>query len=243
MSCEENSKNLNPIQMDEILGMMRQKGYEIYTRPFELNIIGVRTVPTNAEKFDDRMYVLWKNEKGFWRGKEYVITTDPSTRYLKRPINELGAAVLPNGQYVHSWKIRKHRGKYDALGQNRPLCVYRDYDRSAVLTFDVDSQSCGLYGINIHKAKDGGADDGKGNTAMIGSYSAGCQVFQNSYCFEEFMQMAYRHRDLYGNSFTYTLFDLSLKRKFLVKRIIYSAALIAGAYSIVYGIHLLKDEK
>jgi hypothetical protein len=243
MSCAENSKVLNRLQIGRILGMMRSKGYVIYTDPYKLNIIGVRNTNTNPVKFDDTLSVLWKDDRNIWNGKEYAITTDPSTRYLNRPINKLGAAIMPNGQYIDSWKIRKHRGKYDALGQDKIICVYRDYDRSDLLTFDVESQSCEQnYGMNIHKAKSGGADDGQGNTAEIGPYSAGCQVFQNSYCFEEFMEMAKYQRELYGNAFTYTLFDLSLQRKFFIKRALYSTAITASVGLIGYGIYLTQQE-
>ena len=238
--CAEYSKKLNRLQIGRILGMLRSRRYKIYKKPFQLNIIGVRNVHTNPVTFDDHLYVLWKNQKGRWRGKRYIITTDPSTRFLKRPINKLGAAIMPHGQYLDSHKIRKHRGKYSALGQKRDkiICVYRDYDRSDILTFDVKSQSCEKsYGMNIHRAKEGRADDGKGNTAKIGPYSAGCQVFQNSYCFDEFMKMAYRHKELYGNSFTYTLFDLSLKRKFFIKRALYSFTVACSLGLIGYGIH------
>ena len=116
------------------------------------------------------------------------------------------------------------------------MCVYRDYDRTDNLTFDAESQSCGLYGMNIHKAKSGGADDGQGNTLEIGPYSAGCQVFQNSYCFEEFMEMAYRQRELYGNNFTYTLFDYSLERKFTVKHWAFLTSMVLAVGLISYGL-------
>ncbi len=238
MSCENNSEHLSAIQINFIIAMLKARGYVIFTRPYELNIIGVRNTDTNPVKFDDTMYVFWKNDSNRWEGKKYVITTDPSTRYLTRPINTLGAAILPNGQYIDAWKIRKHRGKYDALGQHRSICVYRDYDRESTLTFNVESQSCGLYGINIHKAKSGGADDGQGNTLEIGPYSAGCQVFQNSYCFEEFMNMVYRQRDLYGNNFTYTLIDRSLERKFRLKRLLYFTMVASSLGLIAYGVKL-----
>lgn len=243
MSCEENSEVLSRFKIRTILGTMKARGYVIYTEPFKMNIVGVRNTDTSPVKFDDTLYVIWKNDKGSWRGKKYIITTDPSTRYLKRPINKLGAAILPNGQYVDSWKIRKHNGKYYALGQNKPVCVYRDYDRGELLNFDIKSKSCGLYGINIHRAKSGKADDGKGNTEKIGPYSAGCQVFQNSYCFDEFMKMAYRQKELYGNKFTYTLFDWSLLKKIALKRTIFASAVVVSLGLMGAGFYTISKER
>ena len=147
------------------------------------------------------------------------------------------------GQYVDTWKIRLHSGSYEALGQQRELCVYRDYDRDDILNFNIEDQDCGLFGINIHRAKKNGADDGQGNTEIIGPYSAGCQVFQNYYCFLEFMEMCRRQRNLYGNNFTYTLIDKSLERKFRIKRTIYWTTVLISLGFIGRGLQLRLDEK
>ena len=248
MACE--SKKIGRLKIGKILGMMRSKKYVIYKRPYELNIIGVRNANTDPDKFDDTMYVIYKDDKDKWVGKEYVITTDPSTKYLKKgghKSSSKGTAILPNGQYLDKWTIRGHGVTgYKALGQRNDsdgkICVYRDYDRNSTLNFDIESKTCGNYGINIHRAKSGGADDGKGNTKYIGVYSAGCQVFQNYYCFKEFMDMAYKQKDLYGNSFSYTLFDLSLQRKFFVKRFIYGSAIVTSLGLIGYGIYKLTKK-
>lgn len=244
MAC--NSKDIGRLKIGRILAMMRSKKYVVYKEPFKLNIIGVRRANTQDDMFDDKMYVLWKDEDNNWEGREYSITTDPSTKYLLQGgigtfDGKKATAILPNGQYIDKWTIRKHNGKYDALCQRNDadgkICVYRDYDRDSTLTFNIEDKNCGNYGINIHKAKNGGADDGEGNTKKIGAYSAGCQVFQNSYCFQEFMDMAYKQKGLYGNNFTYTLFDLSLQRKFRIKRTFFGVAIIGSLAFISYGIY------
>lgn len=248
MSCE--AKNISRLRISRLLGMMRSKKYVIYKEPYKLNIVGVRNAKTDPTKFDDKIFVFYKNEKDNWEGKEFKATTDPSTKYLLKGgynSSTTGTAILPQGQYVNKWTIRGHGTTgYMALGQRRDangkICVYRDYDRNSTLNFDIETKSCGNYGINIHRAKKGVADDGKGNTLKIGSYSAGCQVFQNSYCFDEFMDMAYKQKSLYGNLFTYTLFDLSLQRKFLIKRSLYTLSFITGVSLIGYGIYKLNNK-
>ena len=67
-------------------------------------------------------------------------------------------------------------------------------------------------------------------------------MFQNYYCFDEFMSMAKKHKDMYGNNFSYTLFDLSLKRKFIIKRTIFSLTLIAAISFIGYGVYILNKK-
>tara|TARA_R110000851_G_scaffold243581_4_gene396196 strand:- start:53 stop:799 length:747 start_codon:yes stop_codon:yes gene_type:complete len=247
MAC--NSKKIGKLKINRILGMMRSKKYVVYKDPYKLNVIGVRNANTQFDEFDDTMYVIWKDDNNKWEGKEYAITTDPSTKYLNRGgyTSGKGTAILPNGQYVDKWTIRTHNGKYQALGQRNDtdgkICVYRDYNRDSTLTFNIEDKTCGNYGINIHKAKSGGADDGQGNTKKIGSYSAGCQVFQNSFCFEEFMSMARKQRDLYGNLFSYTLFDKSLQRKFFIKRTIYTTLILSSLSLIGFGVYKLTKNK
>jgi hypothetical protein len=250
MSCE--AKNIGTIKINRLLAMMRSKKYVIYTQPYKLNIIGIRNAKTEPNKFDDEIFVIWKDDKKKWNGKRYAATTDPSTVYLKKGgynNSTSGTAILPQGQYLNKWTIRGH-GKtgYKALGQGQSgedtkLCVYRDYDRNSTLDFNIDDKKCGHFGINIHRAKKGAADDGKGNTKTIGLYSAGCQVFQNYYCFLEFMEMAEKQKSLYGNSFSYTLFDLSLKRKFIIKRTLYTSLVIGSLALIGYGVYLKNKNK
>jgi len=246
MAC--NSKKLNIVSIRNLIKMMRSRKYVVYNEPYKLNIVGIRKANTEPTKFDDTINVFFKNDNNTWEGYQYKATTDPSTKYLITGgigtyEGKKATAILPNGQYVDKWKIGSHRGQYSALTQSKELCVYRDYDRDELLTFNVDDKNCGLFGINIHRAKTNGADDGEGNTETIGSYSAGCQVFQNYYCFQEFMEMCNKQRELYGNSFTYTLFDLSLKRKFLLRRVLIGATILSALGFIGYGLYLYNNKK
>jgi hypothetical protein len=177
---------------------MRSKDYVIYDKPYQLNIVGVRNAQSQPNKFDDSIVVFYKDDKNNWVEKEYPATTDTGMFYLLNPISNLGAAMLKEGQYVDSYKQGLHKGEYLALVQDKPVTTYRDYDRNAV--FDIfTKETTGNYGINIHKA---GA-----NSQDVNNWSAGCQVFQKSADFNDFMDKTTKHRNLYGNSFTYTLVD------------------------------------
>jgi len=181
-----------------ILRYMRSKDYVIYDKPYQLNIVGVRNAQSQPNKFDDSIVVFYKDDKNNWVEKEYPATTDTGMFYLLNPISNLGAAMLKEGQYVDSYKQGLHKGEYLALVQDKPVTTYRDYDRNAV--FDIfTKETTGNYGINIHKA---GA-----NSQDVNNWSAGCQVFQKSDDFNDFMDKTTKHRNLYGNSFTYTLVD------------------------------------
>lgn len=180
-----------------VLRYMRSQDYVIYTEPYKLNIVGVRNAQSQPNKFDDDIFVFYKNELGIWQVHKYPATTDIGTYYLLNPYSSLGSAMLKEGQYVDSYSRGIHR-TYLALVQVKPITVYRDYDRNATFDFSQD-QMTGLFGVNIHKAGE--------NSIDVNNWSAGCQVFQKRDDFNEFMGMTETHANKYGNSFTYTLID------------------------------------
>jgi hypothetical protein len=214
-----------------LIALMRRKGYVIYDKPYQLNIVGVRNDSTTPNSFDDTMYVFWKDDAGKWQGKFYNITTDPGTYWLNNPENPQGTAILKEGQYINSHQIGLHRGNYKALTQKNPVTVLRDYDRNAVLDFVNGKEDTGLFGINIHRAS------ATGTTKTIDKYSAGCQVFENADDFANFLSLADKHKDLYGNNFTYTLVDERAYNRMLKRRGVY---IIGGILAIGAGYFIYK---
>lgn len=180
---------------------LQKKGYRIFMRPFELNIVGLRTDNVKPNSFDDKIHVFYKNSQDQLIQHEFKATTDPGTYWLRNPMNPQGTAILKEGQYTGCYSLGMHRGKYLALVQKRPVTVIRDYDRDAILDFMNGKEEKGLFGINIHRASE------NGTTKTVDQYSAGCQVFANHTEFILFLQLCERHKTLYGNEFTYTLID------------------------------------
>jgi hypothetical protein len=187
--------------LDIIINSFTAKAYRVYTRPYELNIVGIRANSTKPNSFDDTINIFYKTNDGNWQFHRFAATTDPGTYWLQNPMNPQGTAILKQGQYIGSHAIGLHRGKYLALVQQKPLTVIRDYDRNAVLDFMNGKEETGTFGINIHHASQ------NGTTQTVDKYSAGCQVFANINDFNLLMQLANRHKTLYGNSFSYTLLD------------------------------------
>lgn len=184
-----------------ILDTLEQKNYILFTRPFELNIVGIRANSTVPNIFDDTINLFYKDSNGNWIYHQFKATTDPGTYWLRNPMNPQGTAILKHGQYHNSHMIGTHLGKYLALVQKNPVTVIRDYDRNAVLDFNNGREDTGMFGINIHRASVNGI------TKTVDKHSAGCQVFADVNDFNLFMQLADRHKRTYGNSFTYTLID------------------------------------
>jgi hypothetical protein len=217
-----------------ILLLMRLKRYKVYDKPYQLNIVGIRNESTNPNKFDDTLYVFWKNDKNSWEGKFYTITTDPGTYWLKNPMSNLGTAILKDGQYLDAYKIGLHKGQYKALVQQKPVTVIRDYDRNAVLDFNNGKEEKGNFGINIHRAGE------KGNTINVDKWSAGCQVFENAENFANFLNLAEKHNKMYGNNFTYTLVDERAYKRALRRRSFYAVGLIGIG---ILGYYFYKKSK
>ena len=189
-----------------ILDYVESLGYKVFeSGAYNVNIIGVRSAEHTANSFDDVIHCVFKDDDDKWVHKSWFCTTEPGSYWLENPTNVNGTAILVPGQYRGVWKIDKHQGKYDALCQrNGKVKTYRDSNKDDIVDCDVESITEGFYGINIHKA---GA-----HSTQVDRWSAGCQVFANAKDFAEFMDICYKARDKWGNSFSYTLVPEEAKR-------------------------------
>lgn len=218
--------------LNDIIRSAERLGYSIDKRPFKLNLIGVRNSSAiNQNSFDDQIAYFYYDDKGKLIGKVAPATTDPSTAWLKDPMNVKGAAVLKSGEYKDAYAIGLHRNKYEALVQIKPVTVIRDNDRDALINYLAPTQT-GLFGINIHKST-----KGKNNEDIIGLDSAGCQVFRNIPDFMDMMRLAQVSRSKYGNKFSYILID---ERDTIKLR--NTVALILGIGLVGYSIYLLRKK-
>lgn len=186
---------------------LQNKGYAFFERgDYNLNIIGVRNDSGDATKFDDFMNIIYK-VNGEWVCDVYPVTTEPGENILRRPIKEVrhkGTAILQPDQYRSTYIIGWHgsstRGHTALIQRGGKVKVWRDNNRDAVPDYHGPEED-GWFGINIHKHR---GSDARVNT---GGVSAGCQVFQSSKDFAEFMDTCEDASDIYGNSFTYTLIE------------------------------------
>lgn len=192
-------------KVKSIIRYMKYWQYVVFTRPYELNIVGIRANSTKSNSFDDQILCFWYDERGNLAYKVYTASTDPGTYWLNRPMEQLGAAILKGGQYLYSWQLidTNRFGFYTKeLLQIKPVTIFRDYNRDAILDFYNGRETTGSYGLNIHT----GATP---NTTSIevGQWSAGCQVFAVWAEWVEFISLVEKHITLYGNAISYTLLD------------------------------------
>lgn len=184
--------------------LFAKKGYSYFTKGnYNLNIIGVRSNQDNkvTNSYDDYLVVIYNTDSG-WKRQIYTITTEPGLSSMQVPTNPKGTAILAPGQYKGTYKIDKHRGKYDALCQrNKPVKVYRDNNRDKTYDYKPDTIDIGIFGINIHRSNE------FWTRTTVDGYSAGCQVFNDPKEFASFMSFVKKSASIFGNCFTYTLID------------------------------------
>lgn len=177
---------MNKLTIEELKAEFARLGYKWL--PFQ--IVGIRSKADAVNKFDDLIGLI-ENDTVTW----FTGTTNPGTHWLKNLLNPKGTALLKPNQYIDTWKLDLHQGKYLALCQRKPVTVYRDSDKDdfAEETAIVET---GLFGINIHRANPNLVSQ------LIGQYSAGCQVLNDPKDFEYLIK---RCQESKQKDFTYTL--------------------------------------
>jgi hypothetical protein len=90
-----------------------------------------------------------------------------------------------------------------ALGQQKPVKVYRDNNLDNKYDLNENSLEEGIFGINIHRA----TGRTGGTSTRVDKWSAGCQVIANNNDWHEFLDICQTAREIWGNSFTYTLIE------------------------------------
>jgi len=190
-------------KLKSIIKAMTLKGYKVFesdTKPFNLNIVGVREDNPTTNLFNDCICVFWKYE-GCWSLVDFQATTLSGLKYLESPMNPKGCAILVPNQYRGVWELGLHNGKYTALVQRKgEVEVYRDENEDTSYDMIDSTKESGYFGINIHKASEGERE-------TVDGYSAGCQVIQNSDEYDIFIDLCEKAKKYWGNSFSYTLLN------------------------------------
>ena len=155
------------------------------------HIVGIRSKANIPNKFDDLIGMVNGN-KIEW----FPCTTNPGTHWLKNVLNPKGAALLKPAQYINTWKIGMHQGKYEAFVQAKVVTVFRDGDKDDIAE-ETSVTETGFFGINIHRTNDKGVI-----SALIDKWSAGCQVLNNPADFKRVLESA---KEAKRPAFTYTL--------------------------------------
>jgi len=202
-------QNLERFNIGTLKTQCKAKGYNFFERgSYNLNLIGIRSNERSCNSFDDVMCVAYK-ENDKWQLKQYQITTDPGLWELQKPsfvnAQENGTAIMACGQYTSSYALGYHGSgtwRHKALIQVGQIGIYRDKNKDSILDIG-GRKEIGYFGINIH------ASSLSVKQPLVQNWSAGCQVFANPVEYNEFVVLLEKSVSLWGNKFTYTLFNES----------------------------------
>jgi len=186
------NKKMNKYTLTQIRAEVLKKGFTFFedkeNKGYDVNIVGIRSLTRSnslTNEFDDLITVSFKDENDEWQYYEWKATTDPSKELTK----------LVPGQYISTWSIDLHQGKYEALCQlHGKVRVCTD------LTYDENKVAKGMFGVNIRFAGEDSMFEGK--------HLAGCQAFKRKTDFNKFMGILKKAAEIHGNKFSYTLLEL-----------------------------------
>lgn len=190
--------NINSAQ--QIIDLYKKHNYILFDGYLNLNIFGIRT-KDGINSFNDLIGIIYNDtqDKNKWKYYLFKATTDPGLYHLQNPGRVEGTAILCAKQHRAAFTFGLHRGEYECLVQCRPLPVFRDANKDALLNFNKEQDT--MSGIQIHRA-----NPAKEST-VVDKWSAGCQVIANPNDFNLFMKLCKESAKTYGNKFTYTLFE------------------------------------
>lgn len=169
------------------------KGYKIWDKPNELNIVYVEGMNTNGtlnsdapNQWNDIRTVIEFVETAEGKKPKFCFgpvkaTTEPGNTYTYRKLNPNGAFRIKFGQYIEAWQMGFHNWKpsHPALVQVGRLCGHRDLNKD--FSRSGDKVFCGSdFGVNQHHG---------GNAGVVGPWSAGCLVGQSVGQHNEFMRV------------------------------------------------------
>ena len=182
------------ITIAKLLKVAKEKNYPVHKSKvnntinhFNLNIWGIRSNNSDSAKYDDYEVVFREAPKPVnhtidtpyhtrrydsgWVLDIFLITTNPGTPMLLKPMNPKGAAILKPGHYPKMFAKGYHKGdkEHPALIQVNPCTVIRDNDKDSTLDLDGITET-GMFGINNHRQSKWKLVN------WIGLNSAGCQV-------------------------------------------------------------------
>lgn len=139
-------------------------------KPYDLNLIGIRSPDRMADTFDDTLVVLYRDPSGAWVAELQRVTTTPGLSALQDPMRSTGTAIICPGYYRSCWVIGKHKGQYEALVQAKPGVFRAWRDPNADGRLDMSGKVyTDAAGINCHRS-------GEPESKLVGGWSAGCQV-------------------------------------------------------------------
>ena len=100
--------------LDNVEKLMQQNGFKVFTRPLELNIVGIRNNATDPFRFNDELHVFfrsysmeryaWTDDELHWNHYRFAICTDPTCYAYYEKNDRRMDGLLVQGQYINGFK-------------------------------------------------------------------------------------------------------------------------------------------
>ena len=208
------------------------QGYEILSKPYEMNIVAVRYQYEGANytnKHSDDLYLFYKDDKDLWQLHKYKISTMPGVYKAiiaekKNKNGKIERYLKPSskGVNVKVTDIMKGRGGIGILKEGFYKNIYKigDYkgNPGMITTGKQKSYRDESDGMKIVYKKDKSGNTyvredkaqmymhkGYPGGTTVDNWSEGCQVFKDSASMNQFFEKCQIHSKKYGNLFNYTL--------------------------------------
>ena len=170
-------KYTNKQILDRIKSLDSFRGF-----PSNFYIVGIQSTEDTFNVFDDKFYLFENTGSDGCKQNElqkFHLVTSGTTNAGKNGLmnyntyNPDGVAVVKTNEiYYNVWKFGLHRGKMEALRQQRPFLISRDGDRDQQI--EQGNSVPVICGINFHaNTYDMDSTEIK---QIIGGWSLGCQV-------------------------------------------------------------------
>jgi hypothetical protein len=200
------SPTSNP-KIDKMIKFLKSKKYNVYEDKGILNLVSMQSVSKDSgevsNKFDDTLYMFFKNESGNWELLEYQVTTMPGFVPKTSSLPD-GVGMLALGQYVDQLKLDtyivdgtttpKKTDKCLKIGE----CVIHINDSTDKYNYKSNTIKAKSI-VLIHRSSNGIAD-------YVFNYSGGAHVFKNSTQYDQFIDFCDKQVKLSNKAvFTYTL--------------------------------------
>ena len=188
-----------------ILRSVERAGHVIFVDgAFNLNLVGIRSLNRQANKFDDLLTATYRDASAAWQTHYWPCTLEPGAFWLEHPAKVEGTAILADGQHRSAFCIGIHKpntpNAYRCLVQHRPVRVWRDATKDLTLDWPANDQGKpGWYSIQIHRAHYSKV------VSDVGPWSGGCPVVQVPEHFAELMSLVDIARPQWGDAFTLTI--------------------------------------
>jgi hypothetical protein len=195
------------ITYDFVKTAYQKYGYKFYdSGKYNVNLFGIRSKDPDVNLFNDILGVAYLDDFGTKQCLVFWGTTKPGLTYLKDKLgNPNGTGILIPGQYPKAWIIDFHNKgtehEHKAFRQAGPgvFKVWRDKNKDGKLDYSGPIYT-DVSGLNGHTTRDF-------EIVNVGGFSAACQVVRDDKEHRVWISVAERAAELYGNIFTYTLFQ------------------------------------